>query len=786
MQQIEGALAELECVVDLVLQQAQGALASEYVALADRRRVCGLLDDVSRLLDDNATLKSATLHDTAYSEAVSSRVKEYEILANSSHLRAHVASQVYRALTGRLHRPDRDLHVCPARAQSTSTAISQSSSGGSISGAADLPEQEPAPESPAAPSTPKEATPVSAELPAAEIRETDVTWPTGLSEPLDQAVRAGRLLLLTEGDRRVFLLGSMHISHESAEEARRLIMEVRPEAVATELCPTRWAALEESADAAKNWRSLAKELVRKKQRERLALGWYLIDSADQMVIQQIEFWRQHERNGFQEGVEALAVGEAAARVGAQVVLIDRPYEITQLRKELAGEEGREADRLRRLEHTARKFLALTLSGFLVAGLLRSGSVPTFLLFYTLTAAKSVISAPSMENVVANLAYCYGRIEEYRWKVVARVVIAERDEVMAWALRDCPDLRRHSTVVAVVGAAHLEGIRRLWGSSRPAPSSPTPAEGEASSETPPAACGPLPVDPRSYFGLPPVKGALLQQFSGFMRAYRLPRAEIANVGADGPRVFGTWLEQRRAAEERVNKRLRERRRELVQAAAGPVLSGITVYYVESAKDRTLGGRVAAGDAGRAPPPEPTSRFFLARRDVDAFFNERGLRVADWHVCSVPLDAAYDFYTRRRQVPPAAPGPAPAGPAPRQGQVKLSEAEYLAFCSFESFPVFQVVRAGTGDNALVQPETQRQVWFTSPERAQLAIRRAIKSAGPSSYSGPGRANEPVEGQRRAWETSGADSMIIRARSLGEMLRVIEESVSAGVEPGVFLLE
>ena len=56
--------------------------------------------------------------------------------------------------------------------------------------------------------------------------------------------------MIERNEQTIYLLGTAHVSKESVEEVKALVAEVEPEAIAVELCPTRYEAL----TAADKWK----------------------------------------------------------------------------------------------------------------------------------------------------------------------------------------------------------------------------------------------------------------------------------------------------------------------------------------------------------------------------------------------------------------------------------------------------------------------------------------------------------------------------------------------------
>lgn len=243
------------------------------------------------------------------------------------------------------------------------------------------------------------------------MSETHPTAPAGPAAAPDTTAGGlpeGVQTLRLQG-RTVYLLGTAHISSRSVEDARALIEAVRPATVCVELDEARYRSLA-------NERSFREMDVVKVVRSGQAtvLLAHLLLSAFQKRI--------GEALGVKPGAEMLQAANSAEAVGAELVLADRPIQIT----------------LRRTWSSLRWYEKLKLSGQLMLSLLAAPSFDT-----------EEIEALKEKDMLGQVMEAFARAFP-RAKVA---LIDERDTWLAERIRTAPG----ETVVAVVGAGHVAGI-----------------------------------------------------------------------------------------------------------------------------------------------------------------------------------------------------------------------------------------------------------------------------------------------------------------------------------------
>ncbi|MFP4207725.1 MAG: TraB/GumN family protein [Wenzhouxiangella sp.] len=211
------------------------------------------------------------------------------------------------------------------------------------------------------------------------------------------------------------LLGTAHVSRTSAEAVARLIESGHYDAVAIELCPSRFQALTEQ----ESWRNLNLFSVLREGKAgmmmaSLALGAYQRRIADQF--------------GIEPGAEMKAAIVGAERAGVPIQLIDREIGTT----------------LRR----ASRRLSLWKRWVMVNGLFLS-------LF-----SREEITEQDIEQLKEGdlLTQTFSEFSETSPELYD-ALIAERDRYMAARLRQENADRRGGKVLAVIGAGHLAGTAK---------------------------------------------------------------------------------------------------------------------------------------------------------------------------------------------------------------------------------------------------------------------------------------------------------------------------------------
>ncbi|HER19873.1 MAG TPA: TraB family protein, partial [Chromatiales bacterium] len=239
-----------------------------------------------------------------------------------------------------------------------------------------------------------------------------------MSEPESEApgeTRSARdssdVVVVRSGEREFLLVGTAHVSRESADLARQVIASEDPDAVCVELDERRYEALRSE----QKFESLdVREVLRRKQLSTLIFNLILASYQRQLGMQL----------GVQPGAELLAAARVAEEHGAPVVLCDRDVRAT----------------LRRAWSSLTLWRKFQLIGAMLASLFDSPEI-----------SEEDLRELRQQDVLTKLMDEIG--EEF--PSLKRVLIDERDLYLAEKIRSTSGRR----IVAVLGAGHLQGVRR---------------------------------------------------------------------------------------------------------------------------------------------------------------------------------------------------------------------------------------------------------------------------------------------------------------------------------------
>ncbi len=221
-----------------------------------------------------------------------------------------------------------------------------------------------------------------------------------------------RLEVIEHQEQTIYLLGTAHVSKESVDEVEALIAEVEPEAIAVELCPTRYEAL----TAADKWKNLDIFKVIREGKLLMLLGNLALSAYQRRIGKEL---------GVEPGAELMAGVNAAKNRDIEPALIDRNIQTT----------------LRRTWRNVGFFKKLMLLSETLAGVFDSGE-------------DDEVNAETVEALKekSNLEDAMGEFAKALPEVKGPL-IDERDLFMVSKLREIDA----KTVVAVVGAGHVAGM-----------------------------------------------------------------------------------------------------------------------------------------------------------------------------------------------------------------------------------------------------------------------------------------------------------------------------------------
>jgi len=218
---------------------------------------------------------------------------------------------------------------------------------------------------------------------------------------------------LTFKDREITLIGTAHVSRESADLVTTVIEEEKPDTVCIELCESRYKAIKQK----NRWQNTDLIKVIREKKSFLLLSNLLLTSFQKKIGQKL---------GIKPGEEMIRAMDSADSVGAHIHLADRDIRIT-------------------LSRTWR-LMGLWTKMKLLAQLVTSmGEVDSI--------KEEDIEKMKDKDVLETLLSEIGKtLPELR-----RILIDERDKYLTEKIRSAPGKR----IVAVVGAGHVPGIKRDW-------------------------------------------------------------------------------------------------------------------------------------------------------------------------------------------------------------------------------------------------------------------------------------------------------------------------------------
>jgi pheromone shutdown-related protein TraB len=226
-------------------------------------------------------------------------------------------------------------------------------------------------------------------------------------------IQEGNIHRLAYQDKDVILVGTAHISRESAELVKRAIAEESPDTVCVELCRSRY----ESMTQRKAWQDTDLIKAIKEKKAFLLLSNLMLASFQKKIGQKL---------GIKPGQEMLQALETAEAVGAGIILADREIRVTLAR--------------------TWRLMGLWAKVKLFAEFLSSvGNLEEI-------KEEDIEKLKEQDVLEALLAEIGESLPELR-----RILIDERDRYLAYKIRTAPGKK----IVAVVGAGHVPGIQQYW-------------------------------------------------------------------------------------------------------------------------------------------------------------------------------------------------------------------------------------------------------------------------------------------------------------------------------------
>ncbi len=212
-------------------------------------------------------------------------------------------------------------------------------------------------------------------------------------------------------DREIILVGTAHVSRESADLVKKIILDEKPDTVCLELCATRLASLKDK----EKWRNMDIVKVIREKKTLLLLMNLMLASFQKKMAEKFDVLPG------QEMINAIAAGE---ETGAAIVPIDREIQIT----------------LSRVWRSMGIWEKIKLMFQLVFSLGGSSDI-----------TEDDIERMKNEDILKVLLADVKKSHP----VVEKILIDERDQFLTESLRQVHGKK----IVAVVGAGHVPGIKK---------------------------------------------------------------------------------------------------------------------------------------------------------------------------------------------------------------------------------------------------------------------------------------------------------------------------------------
>ena len=214
-------------------------------------------------------------------------------------------------------------------------------------------------------------------------------------------------------DKQVILIGTAHVSKESAQQVRQLIQEENPDTVCVELCQSRYQSIRQK----ERWQETDIVKIIKEKKSFLLLSNLLLASFQKRIAKKLNI---------KPGQEMITAIETAEEMDAEVYLADRDIRTT-------------------LSRTWRAMGLWSKIKLLFQLMLSLGEVEEI--------KEEDIEKMKNEDVLETLLAEVGK----SLPVLKDILIDERDRYLAQKIRTAPGKK----IVAVVGAGHVPGIKKYW-------------------------------------------------------------------------------------------------------------------------------------------------------------------------------------------------------------------------------------------------------------------------------------------------------------------------------------
>ena len=213
--------------------------------------------------------------------------------------------------------------------------------------------------------------------------------------------------------KHVILVGTAHVSRESAQEVISVIQKESPDTVCVELCQSRYQSIRQK----ERWQETDIIKIIKEKKSFLLLSNLLLASFQKRIAKKLKI---------KPGAEMIAAIETADEVGGALHLADRDIRTT-------------------LSRTWREMGLWNKIKLLFQLILSLGEVDEI--------KEEDIEKMKQEDVLETLLAEVGK----SLPILKDILINERDQYLAAKIRTAPGKK----IVAVVGAGHIPGIKKNW-------------------------------------------------------------------------------------------------------------------------------------------------------------------------------------------------------------------------------------------------------------------------------------------------------------------------------------
>ncbi|MFV0379860.1 MAG: TraB/GumN family protein [Anaerorhabdus sp.] len=212
-------------------------------------------------------------------------------------------------------------------------------------------------------------------------------------------------------NKKIYLIATAHVSHISANEVKETIENIKPDSVCIELDADRYESLQNP----KKWENTDIYDVIKQKKSGYMLANLILSSYQKKIAAKVDI---------KAGQEMIQAIESAKEIDANITLADRsiPTTFTRIYRNLSF------------------FEKIKLISLLISSIFSDEDIKE----------EDIEELKQSDMLEASLKEVYKSFPN-----VAKVLIDERDQTLAYNIKNAPG----DTIVAVVGAAHVPGIKK---------------------------------------------------------------------------------------------------------------------------------------------------------------------------------------------------------------------------------------------------------------------------------------------------------------------------------------